>query len=262
MAQPVQVMGCSLFLSEYRKMEMIENNQVQGSIVKKAAGGDLDESLGVISQQTLEKVIVDRLREAIVEGYFAPGSQLNQVQIAARIGTSRGPLRAALRKLEEEGLVRNIPYKGTYVTSLDQKTASDLYKVRAVLEASGVRWAASNCTQQDIDYLTGIVDKMREAAQVGDTNEVIRYDMMIHEFFIELSGNTTLQQIWSMLHVQLRRILAFRHFNYPDLQEIADSHLVFLDLLRKKDAEGAARVMEAHILEACEDLMARNVFKS
>lgn len=217
----------------------------------------MDKSLSTIPPLTLEGQVLERLREAILEGHFPPNSQINQVQIAAQFGVSRGPLRTALSKLEEEGLVRNIPHRGTFVTPLDKKTVRDLYGVRATLEAYGVRLAVERCQPQDIQRIQEIVYEMQQAAKRGDTQEVIRLDFLVHQFFIELSDNAVLLQTWSTLKVQVRRALSFRHRSYPDLQDIADSHLAFIDLMRDKDAEQASRVMEAHIHDACDDLMER-----
>jgi DNA-binding GntR family transcriptional regulator len=215
----------------------------------------MDKSLDLIPQRTLEIEVIDRLRDAIVNGVFKSGEQLNQVQIAAQFGTSRGPVRAALSKLEEEGLVRNVPYHGTFVTVLDRKMAQDLYGLRAALEAYGAQLAASNCTAQDLAHLESIVQDMQQAARVGDTDQVIQYDLMIHQYLIDLSGNALLQQAWSNIKVQVRRCLSFRHHGYRNLEEIADSHLPLLDMLRRRDAEGAATVMMAHTLDASRNLM-------
>ena len=98
---------------------------------------------------------------------------------------------------------------------------------------------------------------MSAAAGEGDVEKVIRLDFEVHEFFIQLSGNSFLLQTWSTIKVQVRRVLAFRHRSYPDIQDIADSHLPFIKLMRQKNADEAASVMEAHIHDALHDLMQR-----
>jgi DNA-binding GntR family transcriptional regulator len=217
----------------------------------------MTKTIEIIPQQTLEAQVLGRLREAILEGYFEPDSQVNQVLVAQQLGTSRGPIRAALSKLEEEGLVVNVPHRGTFVTSLDRKKVRDLYDVRAVLEAHAVRLAVPQMSEADLNQFEKIVKQMQKAAIEGNTNQVIAGDFVIHEFFVERSGNSILRQTWSTLKIQVRRALAFRHRGYPNLQELADSHYPFIELIRSKDVEGAARLMDAHIREACDDLMER-----
>lgn len=220
----------------------------------------MNKLISTISPQTLEVQILNRLRDAILEGVFMPGSSLNQVEIAADFGVSRGPIRTALAKLEEEGLIKNIPHRGSFVTPLDRHTVMDLYGVRAVLEGYAVQLAVVRCEQKDLEVLEDIVDKMREAAAHGRVNEVIDYDLQVHDYLMQLSGNKVLFQVWNTIKVQVRRALFFRHHTYPNLQEIADSHLPLIAKLREKDVQGAVEVMVAHTNEACTDLMARWIY--
>ena len=212
-------------------------------------------SLDLIPQRSLAVEVIDRLREAILDGVFKPGELLNQVQIAAKFGTSRGPVRVALGKLEEEGLVCNIPRRGAFVTALDRKMVQDLYGLRVALEAYSAQLAVTNCTEDNLAYLEALVKDMQQAARQGNTTQVIECDLVLHQYLIELSGNTLLQQAWSNIKVQVRRCLAFRHHGYRNLEEIADSHLPLLDMFRHRNAEGAARVLVEHTTDACKHLM-------
>jgi DNA-binding GntR family transcriptional regulator len=206
---------------------------------------------------TVEAQVLERLREAILQGYFPAGSQLNQVKVAAQFGVSRGPVRAAINNLEKENLVKNIPHRGSFVTTLDKETVEDLYHVRAILEGYAVRLAVECCTPADVDKLLELIEAIRAAARRGETDEVVRLDFMIHEFFILLSGNSFLIQIWSMIKIHVRRVLSMRHHSYPDLIDIADSHIPFCELIQHKKSDEAARVMELHILDALKDLLER-----
>ena len=213
--------------------------------------------LSEIPLTTLEGAVLVRMREAIIEGVFKPGSQLNQVQVAANFGTSRGPIRAAINKLEEEGLVKNIPHKGTFVTPLEKEDVMDLYGVRASLEPYGVRLTIPRCSTVDIDNLYAAYEKMQSFVGQKNTKEMIQQDLDFHQFFIRLSGNQVLQQVWASLLVRVRRVLAFRYFSYPYLQEMADSHVEILKLAENRKAEDAAHLMEGHIMEALQDILNR-----
>lgn len=210
-----------------------------------------------IPQLTIEALVLERLREAIVQGYFPAGSQLNQVKVAALFGVSRGPVRAAINNLEKENLVKNIPHRGTFVTSLDKKTIQDLYNVRAILEGYAVRQAVECSTPEDLEKVTQLIQDIQAAARRGETDEVVRLDFQIHEFFVNLSGNSFLIQIWSTIKIHVRRALSMRHHSYPDLIELADSHIPFCELIKNKNAEEAARTMELHITDALKDLLER-----
>ena len=209
-----------------------------------------------IPQKTLESQVLDRLREVIVEGAFEPGTQINQVQVAANFGISRGPIRAALNKLEEEGLVINIPHRGTFVAPLDKKIVAEVYGVRSVLEGYAVRLTIADLDDADLTALEKIYNAMQKAARDNDLKAVVRHDFELHKFFVEMSGNAVLMQSWSILQVQVRRILSYRYFSHPYLQEMADSHTALLELARQRRANEAGQLMEEHIMEACENILA------
>jgi DNA-binding GntR family transcriptional regulator len=211
-------------------------------------------SLDLIPQRSLAVEVIDRLREAILDGVFKPGELLNQVQIAARYGTSRGPIRDALAKLEEEGLVHNIPRRGTYVTKLDRKMVQDLFGLRAALETYGVRLAVVNCTPDDIAHLEALVKDMQQAVKEGDNIRVIALDMEIHQYLIELSGNVMLRQAWSNIRVQVRQCLTIGHHGYSNLQ-IVEEHSLFIDMLRRRDAEGLTHALVEHTTDICNRLV-------
>lgn len=206
---------------------------------------------------TLQEQVLNRLRDAIIDGVFEPGCQINQAQLASEFGVSRGPLREAIRQLETEGLVRSVKYRGTFVTPLERDMVRDLYNVRAVLEGYGARLAVANCTEKDLDHFRELIDCMREAAHAGNASGVVANDFAVHSYIVELSGNMILEQIWSTLQIQLRRILSQRHRGYHDLEEIADSHIALLELFEQKDATGADEFIQAHILDAGRDLLER-----
>lgn len=206
---------------------------------------------------TLEAQVLDRLRKAILNGIFEPGSQLNHVQLAEQFGVSRGPIRAALGKLEEEGLVNHVPHRGTFVSVLKRDAVHDLYKIRAVLEQYATQLAVQNATQADLHNLNVLLKKIQQAAREKDANKVVWSDFAIHQYIIDLAGNTYLQQIWSMLRLHVRWALSDRFQSYENLAEIADSHIALLDKFWDKDVEGAGQVMWTHIIDALNDLEAK-----
>ena len=175
--------------------------------------------------------------------------------MAANFGTSRGPIRAALNKLEEEGLVTNVPRKGSFITPLDKKLVADIYGVRSVLEGYGIRLAIPNLSVNDMEELERLFLEMQEAAKNNDLEKVLLLDLATHQFYIQKSGNKILQQNWFFLKVQVRRILSFRYFSHPYLEEMADSHVLLLEMTRKKNIDLAAKIMQEHISEACDDIL-------
>jgi len=206
---------------------------------------------------TLEAQVLDRLRKAILEGIFEPGSQLNHVQLAKRFGVSRGPIRAALGKLEEEGLVNHVPHRGTIVSILEPDSINDLYSLRAVLEEYATKLAVKNATKEDLDHLRFLLEQIQQAACEKDANKIVWSDFAIHQYIIDLANNSFLKQIWAMMQLHVRWALTERFMSYQNLQEIADSHIALLEKFNEGDADTAGQMMRLHVLDALDDIMSK-----
>ncbi len=102
----------------------------------------MSDELGPVSASTLRDGVADALRQAIISGRWSPSSRLHEVRIAQQMGVSRAPVREALRQLEEEGLVRSEPNRGTFVTELSIRDIEEIQRLREVLECFALRRAA------------------------------------------------------------------------------------------------------------------------
>ena len=133
-----------------------------------------------LDARTLRQGVTEAIRHVILAGELLPGDQVNQAQIAEQLGVSRGPVREALGQLEEEGLIRNIPYKGTFVTEITVEYIAELYSIRRVLETFAVRQAAEHATLEDLDELRAVVRQMYTAAGDDDMTRMGNLDIEFH----------------------------------------------------------------------------------
>ena len=120
--------------------------------------------------------VADRLRDAIFDGAYAPGSSLREVELAEVLGVSRGPVREALLKLEREGLVRGEWHRGTTVTSLSEVDIAELDSLRAALERLAVELVIDRAA--DLTEVDAVVTRMERAA--GE-HEMVRCDLDFHD---------------------------------------------------------------------------------
>ena len=114
----------------------------------------------------LRTQVVEKLRQALIDGHFAPGVRLTERELCELLGVSRTLVREALRQLEAEGWVENVPYRGPTVAAISAEEARELYEIRAVLEG----WAAQRCAERDrtrIWVSCGLVDQLATAEQRG-----------------------------------------------------------------------------------------------
>ena len=203
---------------------------------------------------TLKENVTNLLRQAIIDGTIPSGEELNQAQIAERLGISRGPVREALGQLEQEGLIRSVPYKGVMVTPLTPTYVRELYSLRSALETFALREGLQRGDPDDIATLQRIVDSMRAAAKERDSIELARLDLRFHSSIIHMARHNLLERTWTPLKIGVQRCLHTRHRIYSTLDEVVGSHPELLEAIVRGDATGASELLHQHIIDAGEKL--------
>lgn len=207
-----------------------------------------------MKHRTLRSNVTELLREAIIDGTFAPGSELNQAQLAEQLGISRGPLREALGQLEQEGLIRSIAYKRVYVTALTKTYVEELYSLRSALESFAVgRWI-ERMQPEELSHLEQIVDEMRAAAESGDAARLVMLDLDFHAFIVRMAGHELLLKMWKPLEIGVQRCLQTRHRIYNSLEEVVGSHPALVAAIAVRNTELAMALLRDHIIEAGEKI--------
>lgn len=197
---------------------------------------------GLLSEQ-----IYAALRADIVEGTLSPGERLVEAELARSFGVSQAPVRDALRRLAHEGLVLQLPRRGSYVAELSDDQARRSYVVREALEMVAAREFCAHAPADAVDELKACVDRMFEASGAGDLNGVIEADVAFHRAVWELSGNPLLPRMWALVEPVLRGFTAISNKVYFRHDEVAKSHLPLLDVFQERDAEKAAQLAQEHV---------------
>jgi DNA-binding GntR family transcriptional regulator len=188
--------------------------------------------------ETAQELVLETLREAVLDGILMPGARLRQEDLAAAFSTSRIPVREALRVLEYEGLARSEPHRGFTVTALDADQIEEIYDLRTVLESHAVRLAIPLLTELDVTTLQGLYDEM-EAASDSDTRLAKR-----EEFYLRLYGVTARPRLVGMI-ARLRQDVA-RSLRWKLVQHSPAHHAVFFEAVKAGDADRAAAELASH----------------
>jgi DNA-binding GntR family transcriptional regulator len=152
------------------------------------------------SRRTLRAQALAILRNELLAGRFTPGERVNEVQIAAEIGISRGTLREAMRNLEQEGLLVSVAHRGTFVRRFTVREAEELQEVRASLETTAAIGVARNWNRAVRDHLREHLNRLRSAYEAPlPFPERVKADLAFHEAICESSGNRTLLRLWQSL---------------------------------------------------------------
>lgn len=214
-------------------------------------------TLDQLKQSTLRQTIWKTIREAILRGELPPGSPLNQANLASHFGVSRGPLREALSSLEKEGLVTNIPYRGTFVADFDDRIINETYSVRRVLEAFAAELAIENGTAQQVAELREIFSQMVEAATEKDIEKFHELDLQLHRQIYLMADHELLLQLWTAIETNVKRGIFFGQFRLYTASELLDAHRRIVEAFEAGDVEGAKREIDVHITDGCARLIAQ-----
>ena len=197
--------------------------------------------------QTLGERVHDHLKQEILAGRYAPGSELLEVPLSESLGVSRGPIREALRTLEAEGLVEITPRRGAVVTSLSKRDFLEAYQVRKALEVLGVRLAVPRLSESSLVALDARIEAMDEYAAKGDFDAFFEANASFHTAFVEASENRKLIEVYRRLTAQMgpyRRPSARLRGNLDG--SIAE-HREIVAAARQRDVEATVALVMRHI---------------
>lgn len=187
------------------------------------------------------------LRDAIVSGELQPGVRLLEEEISQQLAISRGPVREALRQLEQEGLVASFPYRGCEVLGVSEEEVHQvLIPIRLTLERYSFPRAMGQMTDADLEAVENALREMERGADAGDLKKVVETDIRFHEMVLERSGQPHTLQIWLTIEPRIRAYF-HRHGRYQELRQIVRDHRELFEALRDRDEERLLGLLDQHI---------------
>lgn len=202
---------------------------------------------------TLADQVFQALQTAIVAGDLGPGEKISEQELAARFGTSRGPLRDALRRLEARRLVTTTPNAGARVVSLSPQQLIELYQTREALEGMTCRLAATHMSDDEIDDLERLLERHEADIQRTDGAEYFQQegDLDFHFRIADGCHNEMLRTTLCEDHYQLMRVYRNKFSNQLGRPSRAlAEHRMILEAIRDRDGELAELLMRRHIRNA------------
>lgn len=197
----------------------------------------------------------DALRQAILLGHLRPGERMVEAEIARQMGISRGPIREAVRQLEQDGLVEYRPRRGVIVAELTRERVLDAYTVRAHLESLAAELVAVSIRPRDAGELELLLEEMARRAQADDAAGLLHADVEFHRHICSLSGNRVLLRLWNSLGPHAWTLFSGLQQQGYTLPALVERHRALLTALRSGDASHAASVARAHILEIAHNVV-------
>lgn len=192
------------------------------------------------------------IRRRILEGELAPSSPISEYQLAAALNISRTPVREAIKRLEEDGLVWSVPNKGTFVTELSAKDIMEIYQVRERLEGLAARIAAEQMPEKGLQQLQREVTILNELKYTGQVDEIFQCDIRLHKLIIESTQNFRLGKILATLDDQMYRVRVIFSQSPDWLQAVIQEHTTIVEKIKGRDGKGAENAMVQHLRSACD----------
>jgi DNA-binding GntR family transcriptional regulator len=200
--------------------------------------------------RTLREITLDRLRTAIVEHHFKPGSRLTERDLCDQLGVSRSVVREVIRHLESEGLVTTIPHHGPIVARLDAATAAQIYEIRGLLESAAASAAAEQATPDDLKKMRAALAAIKSAYAAHDHHAVIVSTTQFYEVMFEAGGKAVAWEVVKRLNSRISW-LRFMTISSPGRSVSGPSQMekIFDAIEQRRPAEAAAAIGE-HVSRA------------
>jgi DNA-binding GntR family transcriptional regulator len=210
-----------------------------------------------IPRATFASIVGERIRANIIGGVLAPGSQLNEVELAESFGVSRGPVREALQRLIQEGLLRSEPHRGVFVPVMSAQDIQDIYLAREALETAAVRRiTATSRAATAYKALDKIVRGMESAEQAGDWGLVASRDLDFHSALVAAAESPRLERMFTTVISETRLCLSVLTADEARANLI-EEHREISEMIREENTRGAVAALTKHFDDAVVTLTRR-----
>ena len=208
-----------------------------------------------VSRTTLSGQVTERLRDGILAGAYTQGEQLNEAELARRFGVSRGPLREAMQRLIQDGLLETRPHRGVFVPELTDEDLADIYFAREAIETAAVRRIMAAGEAVSVSRrLADDVDRMADVLRRDDWNTVVDHDMRFHTRLVDSANSHRLSRMYAVLIAETRLCLHMLVSGLPGRKDFIEEHAAVVERLAAEDAAGAQRAIRQHLHEPLQSL--------
>ena len=209
-----------------------------------------------LPQRTMTEQVTARLRDMILSGELAPGSRLDQNDLARRFGVSLVPLREALARLQSSGLVRIVPHRGVFVESLSVEELLDIYQVREALEDLASRLAAPRLSAADLATLDRLKIEMEQTAKIDDFDAFLDLHRDFHFTIYRAAGRRHLLQLIAQLWDLSARYRRFQLYAFPERMRTSLFEIqAILEACHRRDPDALALLVRYKVHQTVVSLL-------
>lgn len=190
--------------------------------------------------------VYTKMKKDIIEGTLQPGDRLIVLEIAGNFQISQAPVREALERLKQEGLIIGKPNKGSVVSNITPKEIKDIFVLREIIEGFAVRESMPQLTDADYNYLEEIVKDMDCAVNQKDMLKILELDMSFHGFFYTRCNNDAILELWDHMKTKVMRFMAIANRKHST-KNLVEGHLALINVLKAGVVEEAEQRFIMHM---------------
>ena len=203
------------------------------------------------------QLIADQLREQIIQGLFRPGEQINESILAIQLNTSRSPVREAVQRLCQEGILINRRNHGVFVLEISTQDSREIYTVREAIETNAVDTLLNSSPiniRDTCQALKKILRNMAKQVAMNNWQSIAQLDMQFHTTIVAAAGNSRMTRIYETLAAESTMCILNLEISYPQAQTLLQEHQNILNLFEAGNREELQKALKHHMRKAVHDL--------
>ena len=206
---------------------------------------------------TIREQVYKILRDDICQGVYAPGTRLQEVELAENLNVSRSPVREALRQLSADGLLLEIPNKGVYVKEFTVKDIEEIYDLRVMLESYGILHSTGHITSMRRERLLGMLTEMEMFLDKGDVQAYTSVDEKLHNQIVHLGDNSLINDTYDRVRSMNQQFRILSLMDEQRFRESMDEHREIVHALVTGNLKKADDVNRHHLELARQAILKR-----
>lgn len=206
-------------------------------------------NLGSLKRGPLSSQVYETLKESIIKGDIKPGTRLTEKIVIEKLDVSSTPVREAFRKLNSDGLIEMIPYKGVRVKSIDVADLVEVYSCRAMFEKHAIKLAIENYTSELVNDLNEI---LQHSKNTENQKEYVDSNTRFHNRILKQADNKRLEGFFKQLDDIVLHNRMHSSYSEERKKEINNEHKNIIEAITEVDSLKAERLMEQHIINGFE----------
>ena len=211
--------------------------------------------------QLLKHRAYEAIRQRIIDLALRPNEQLIEQRLTEQLGFSKSPIREAIQRLEQEGLVYSLPFKGCFVAEITEKDIREIFQLREALETFCIKIGCETFSKKEIQEFKKFLGKAEKALRDENLKDCYVFDRQLHEMLISFSKNAKIIQSYSTLKDHLYRYWNFSNLISGRVAKSHEQHLLIVEALEQRDKRLAEARVSTHLESVLEDFVHSYEFK-